>query len=126
MSNYHVKNISENGRNATVVFHIPMPDENNSVPVSLRLALSEYVKPRNDDGTYGTFQSQLQGITAGELTQLQNGDLYERQETVKFLAADTDGQKQTKIDDRYRTLTITALDSIRTQLKFWGKDRDVP
>lgn len=125
MSNYHVRNISVNGRNATVIFHIPILDENNSVPIPLRTALSEYIKPRNEDGTYGTFQSQLQSIAAGELTQLQSGELFEHSEAVKFLAADNDSQKQTKIDNRFTALEISVVSRVRTQLKFWGKNRDV-
>lgn len=125
MSNYHVRNVSENGRNATVIFHIPIPDENNSVPISLRTALSEYIKPENEDGTWGPFQSGLQGIGASELTSLQNGELFEYIESVQFKAADNNAQKQTKIDDEYTTLTTVALNKIRVHLKFWGLNRNV-
>ena len=31
MSNYHVRAISKNKRNAFVIFHIPIPVENNEV-----------------------------------------------------------------------------------------------
>ncbi len=126
MSDYHVRQIREDGREANVVFHIPIPVENNGAGVPLRTALSEQIKPRLEDGTFGIFQSQLQGITAGELIQLQTGELSERAETVSFLAADTNAQKQAKIDDRYTKLTTSALNIIRTRLKFWGLDRNVP
>lgn len=126
MSNYHVRSISENGRNANIIFHIPILAENNSVPISLRTALSEYIKSRNNDGTFSIFQSALQGVDAGELTQLQGGELFEHVETVHFLAADNNTQKQTKIDDRYTALTTIILNRIRAQLKFWGLNRDIP
>ena len=67
----------------------------------------------------------MQGIAAEELTQLQNGELYEVSKTVKFLAADTDGQKQAKIDDRYTVLTTSAVNNVRNILKFWGLNRDI-
>lgn len=123
---YHVRAVSKNGRNATVIFHIPIPLENNAASISLPTALSEYIKPRNDDGTFGTFISNLQGIAAEELTTLQAGSLYEHIETVSFLAADTEGQKQTKIDNRFTALSINVLNNVRAILKFWGKARDVP
>lgn len=123
--NYHVRNISVNGRNASVIFHIPIPVENNGASVALRTAVSEFIKSQNDDGTWGTFQSGLQGIVAGELTQLQAGELYEHRETVKFLANDSNAQKQTKLDNRYTALTTTVLNQVRAKLKFWGLNRDI-
>ncbi len=125
MSNYHVRMIRDDGREASVIFHIPIPNENNSAPISLRTAVSQFIKPRNDDGTYGVFKSQIEALGAEE-TQLQNGELYEHVEVVKFLAADNNAQKQTKIDNRYTALTTGILNRIRANLKFWGFDRNVP
>ncbi|MCK5235668.1 MAG: hypothetical protein KAR06_01685 [Deltaproteobacteria bacterium] len=116
MSNYHVKTITPNGRKASVIFHIPIPVENNSAGVALRMAVSQYI---------GTFKSLVPWIDAGEVTQLQNGELYEHSEIVGFLAADNNAQKQAKIDARYTALSTTILDKVRTVLKFWGKNRDV-
>ena len=125
MSNYHVRNISANGRNASVIFHVPVPAENNSASVSLRTALSQHIKPRNADGTFGTFQSQMQGVLSAELTKLRAGQLFEHVETVKFLAADSDAQKQTKLDNRYTALATNVLNQVRAKLKFWGLNRDI-
>lgn len=118
MSNYHIKSVTPNGRTANVVFHIPIPVENNSAGVSLRTAISQYIG--------SSFVSAVPWIDSAEATQLTNGELYEHPEIVSFLAADTDGQKQTKIDDKYTVLSVNILDKIRTILKFWGKDRNVP
>lgn len=117
MSNYHVKSITPNGRDAQVVFHIPIPIENNSANIALRTAVSQYI---------GIFTSVVPWITAGEVTQLEAGELFEHSEIVKFLAADTNAQKQTKIDNRYTTLSTNILDKTREILKFWGLDRNVP
>lgn len=122
---YHVKTQREDGRSADIVFHIPIPIEDNSAGVSLRTAVSEYVKPRNNDGSYGTFNSKIQGIDAGELTQLQNGELFEVSESVDFLAADTNGDKLAKIEARYTALTTGALTKTRSLLKFWGLEANV-
>ena len=123
---YHVKTQSNNARSATIVFHIPIPIENNVANIPLRTALSQYIQPRNEDGTFGTFQSQLQGIDGIELTQLRNGESYEHVEAVSFLAADTNTQKLTKIDEKYKKLEIGGLNKIRKILKFWGLNRNVP
>ncbi len=113
--NYHVKSISSDGRKANVVFHIPIPDEQNSASFSLRTAVSQY-----KGGT-----SQVPWITGAELTQLGTGELYEHFEMVVFEGGASNLEKQTTIDNRYTTLSTTVLDRIRTVLKFWGKDRNI-
>jgi hypothetical protein len=114
--NYHVKAISPDGRKAQVVFHIFIPIENNSAGVALRTAVSQYI---------GTFVSQVSWILQSEIDQIEAGELYEHSETVGFLAADTNAQKQTKIDDRYTALSASILGKVKEILKFWGKDRNV-
>ena len=116
MSNYHVKSITPNGRKASVVFHIPIPVENNGAGRALRDAVSEF-----KGGT-----SQVPWIDPAELTQLGNGELYEHSETVGFLAADSNAQKQAKIDARFTALSTSVLDKARATLKFWGLNRDLP
>ena len=60
-----------------------------------------------------------------ELAQIQSGELYEHAETVTFLAADSNAQKQAKIDAKYTALTTTILAKARATLKFWGLNRTV-
>lgn len=115
MSNYHIKQITPDGRKASVVFHIPIPIENNSAGVALRNAVSQY--------TGGT--SQVPWIDPAELTQLGTGELYEHSEMVGFLAADTNAQKQAKVDARFTALSMGVVEKVRTILKFWGKDGDI-
>lgn len=119
MSNYHVKTQIKTARTAVVVFHIAMPDDTNSASYSLRSAVSEYVDGAN-------FTSAVSWIAAQELTDLQNGLLFEVVETIKFLAADSNTQKQTKIDNRYTALTTSTVDKMKTILKFWHLNRDIP
>jgi hypothetical protein len=117
MSNCHVKSISPNGRRASVVFHIPIPIEDNNAGVDLRVALSQHIDGSN-------FVSAVPWLTT-ELSKIQSGELYEHSETVAFLAADNNAQKQAKIDARYTALTITILAKARATLMFWGLNRDV-
>ena len=116
-ADYHVMATSKDGRKAQVVFHIPIPIENNGAGLALRTAVSQFI---------GSFTSGVPWIAAGEVTQLENGELFEHSETVPFLAADSNAQKQTKIDNRYNALSASILNRVRTILKFWGKDRNVP
>lgn len=114
--NYHVKTITADGRKANVVFHIPIPVENNGAGVSLRTALSQHM---------GTFESKVPWLAGQEVADLQNGELYEQPETVTFLAADSNAQKQAKIVARYATLSVSVPSKVRATLKFWGLDGSV-
>ena len=116
---YHVMNMRKDGRAAQVVFHVEILDENNAVGISLQTALKEYIDGAN-------FVSKYPGIAGTELIDIQNGSLYEQVETVVFLAADTNGQKQAKIDNKFISLSASVLNKTREILKFWGLDRDVP
>ena len=117
MSNYHVKEITADGRKARVVFHIPIPVENNSAGVDLRTAVSQYIDS-------ASFTSKVPWITI-ELVQLQSGELYEHLEVITFESAATALEKQTEIDNRYTALSSSVLNKMREVLKFWGKDRDI-
>lgn len=118
--NYHVLSVSPNGRNATVVFHIPIADTNNAVAYSYNTALSEYV------GGVGFVSQVPWGLAALEQADLENGVLFEHVESINFLNVDTDGQKQAKIDDRFTALSVSILARVRAILKFWHLNRDVP
>ena len=117
--NYHVKEISPDGRRASVVFHIPVPTENNSSGVALRTALSQYIDSAN-------FASQVPWVVGqAEENLIKNGELYEHSETFGFLAADNNTQKQSKLDNRYTALSVSIITKIRAILKFWGMDKNV-
>ncbi len=117
--NYHVKTQTKNARNAVVVFHIPIPDDTNAVGYSLRSAVSEYVGG-------AIFISEVPWLGGTETADLQNGNLLEVVETVSFLAADNNAQKQTKIDNRFTILETNSVTKIKTILKFWRLNRNVP
>jgi len=116
MSNYHIKNITKDGRKASVVFHIPIPALNNSAGIPFRTALMQY-KP--------VTVSDVPWLSSGELTQIQNGEIFEHSEVVSFLADDSNAQKQGRVDAIFTDLNIIVLNEIKARLKFWGLDRDV-
>lgn len=118
MSNYHVLRMRSKEHEVRVVFHIAVPDETNSASVNLRTALSQYVGGAN-------FESVVPWLSAGDLADIQNGLFYEKTEMVKFNANLTNAEKQTVIDNRYNALAASIPDKIRSQLRFWGMNRDV-
>ncbi len=129
MSNYHVQTISSNGRSARVIFHVPVNAGNNDAvpPMSWQDAVAEYIRPQDPEtGTFGTWVSQLQGIQAGELGDLQSGALLEIVDNVGFAAADTDVEKRNKMDVRFAEITIEQIQELSAKLKFWGFARDIP
>jgi len=118
-SDYHVLRVSEDGRKAQVAFHIPIPDATNSASYSYRSAVSEYV------GGAG-FVSQVPWVLAvQEQSDLEAGLLYETTATVNFTALDSDLQKQTKIDNKFTSLSSVVLLKLQAILKFWQFNRDV-
>ena len=122
MANFHILKTSDKADVATVVFHIPVPDESNSAtptPVNLRTALME-AEPFTTSAKPGLAVS-----NPTENTDLQNGVLYEIVRSVEFDANATNLAKQTIIDNIFTALSTTVPNVIRARLKFWGTDRDV-
>jgi len=119
MANYHVLQCSHKKDSATVVFHISVPDENNSVGVNLRTAVKHH---------YPVETSQVPWLEASdptEFTQIQNGEIYEHSELVEFNATLTVAEKRAICDSRYTSLVSVIQDRIGNILEFWGLDRDV-
>ena len=128
MSNYHVTTTGKDERSANVIFHIPIPVGNNSATPtkSWRDSVAEFIKIRNQDGTFATFASSLESIEAGELGQLQSGELFEHSDVVKFSAADNNAQKKTKIEAKFAEVSTEILNDLQEKLKFWGFAGDAP
>jgi len=119
MSNWHALKMDKEEDGVRVAFHIPIPDENNSASVNLRIALKQWLEEDLEIG------SQVPWITT-EITDIQSGALYEHVTNIKFDANLTLAQKRTIIDGKYTTYSTSIVDRIRSEFKFWGMDRDVP
>lgn len=118
MSDYHILDGTEEARTYRVVFHVSVPDENNSVSVNLRTALAA------DVGVVKT--SKVPGLAAAEQTLLTNGELVEVVEAYTRLTGNTLAQDQAALDARFTTLTTKVANRLRDEYKFWGFARDVP
>ncbi len=126
MSDWHIKNISDDGRKARVVFHIPVPAGNNSAsPVKTwQECVSEFIKTKAEDGSWNEFFSDLENIGA-ELTDLRNGSLFEVVETVRFAELDNNAEKKTKIDNEFTATVADVQSRLAARLRFWGYASDV-
>ena len=120
MSNYHILNSSEKDHEVNVVFHIPVPNENNAVGVNLRAALTQH-KPFTESAV-----PWLAATNPDEVTSLTNGEIYEHSQLVEYDAKMTDVQKRSRIDEKYSALGVIVVNRIRSILKYWGLNRDVP
>jgi len=122
MSDFHVLHTGNKLDRATVAFHVAIPDENNSASpaVNLRTALSDQV-----DSLVVSQVPWLEADFASEYAQIQNGEVAEHVEVVKFSGNDSDANKVLAMDNRHTALAISVVEEARNKLKFWGHNRDV-
>jgi hypothetical protein len=111
MANYHVLEAAVKDHCARVVFHIAVPNENNTASINLQTAMSEY---RLSPGSI------VPGLDQGEIDQINLGQVYEYDEWVKYNGKLSNAQKLTKISDRYTALSTQIPNKIRAILKYWG------
>lgn len=116
MSNFHILNSHEKDHRVRVAFHIAVPNANNSVGVNYRTALTQY-KPLTESAV-----PWLAADFSSELTQLQNGELYEHVTDVKYDAGKTDGEKLTAITSAYTSFNSSVKTKLQKILKYWGKN----
>jgi len=123
MSDYHILTQDLSEKTANVIFRIPIPDVLNNTGISYRTALVEYLK--YSQGTE-TISSISPFTDTAELQQVQNGEIYEVQQSVRFSSlALTNTQKRDEIDARYNELTTEARDKLQILLAWWKLKRTV-
>jgi len=123
MSNYHILTQDKSKKTATVVFRIPIPDVANNTGISYRTALTDYLKYSRKVDTIASISPLTD---AAELLQVQSGEIYEVQRSVRFSSLSlTPVQKRDEIDARYNELATEARDSLQTILAWWGLTRTV-
>jgi len=121
---YHIMAQSRDKKTIDVVLHIAVPSVNNSAGVNYRTALRAYLESRTETGV---ITSDYPNISAGELTQMQAGEVYERSFAYRFSVLGLSaGQKQTELDTFYAAEKSTFLQEAQDILEWWGYDRNVP
>lgn len=119
MSDYHILTGDSYANAYSVVMHFPVPDTTNEVGTSYRVALVE-------SRGLGSFESAVPWIDAGELTQLQAGELIEYVWSFHSRPGETTGQKRDRIDTAWENVRQAVLAALQNSLSYWGYDRDVP
>jgi len=98
--------------------HFPVPDINNDVGVSYRLAVVEY-----QGGA--PIRSALQNISALEQQQLDAGEIIERTVIYNSNPSKTLSEKRADIDAIYNSKLSSVTSTIQTMLSYWGYERDI-
>jgi hypothetical protein len=130
MSNYHVLNMNRKRSQATVVYHIPIPDEDNKAentagdnPHSYRTCLVEWLTRGGQAIT--TKVPNLETEFASEWADIQAGAIYEFEETNGLNANFTDAERFNKWNDRYTTLATREFNRLKKKMRLWGSDKNV-
>jgi len=117
MSNYHVLTQALNKKTVNVIYHIPIPDINNETGKSYRTALKEWLEHNSESGI---ITSTCPDISSAELTQLQNGELYEIQQSKQFSSLElTNTQKRNELDTTYTVVKTEAQGKLQILLEWW-------
>ena len=121
--NYHTLEMRNTKLNEVrAVFHIPIPNENNSVGINLRTALVDYLRNKS----VVSVVPDLETVDSTEYAQIVAGEIFEHDESFKFSNAHSSlGVKQDEMDNRYVTLSSSVVTKIQKILSFYGKGRDV-
>ena len=122
MAKVHVLDQNKKLDTARVVYHIAIPNVNNSAGFSYRAAIVEYLDP--DGSGIVSAVPNLATKDATEFAGLQDGSVFEETHIVEFDANLTDGQKASEIDIHYLTRESSTLSDIQNRLKYWGLDRN--
>ncbi len=119
MSDYHILSQAADKKTVNVVFRIPIPDVNNQAGKSYRTALVEKLTRES-----GTIESKSPFSTAEELTEVQNGEIYEVLTSKRFSSLSlTNVQKRDELDAEFNMLKTEAINQLKTELEWWGYKR---
>lgn len=121
MAKIHVLAVSEMKHEVDLVYHVPVPAETNAAGLALSVAAKQYL------GRSGAITSRvpdLAATNAAELTQIENGEVWEHATRMEFDAKLTNLQKAVLIDADYQAKAESITARIRNVLSFWGMTRN--
>ena len=122
MADYHVLNTDNAGNSLRVVFHIAVPSSTNDAGKTYQTALIEW----SAGGDGSSLTSAVPDIEASELTQIQNGEIYERVIELASNPSETYPEKQARLDAEHAVVTASVASYLQTVLQYWGYQRDIP
>ena len=107
----HILEQDVGNKTVNCIFHIPVPDEANAVGVNWRIAVVRSLKPA----------PLLNWNSQDENTQIENGEVLEIMEAVRFSSVGlTDTERLLEIDAAYTTRSATLLSELAVKLNFYG------
>ena len=123
MADYHVLNTDESGNALRVVFHVAIPNLTNDAGVNYRTALVAWLGGADDPTV---IQSACPFISAGELTQMQAGEVFERVVELSSNPSEDYPTEQARLDAWHATVASDVADLVQTVLQYWGYERNIP
>jgi hypothetical protein len=121
MANWHARQGDEVGNQWEIIYHIPIPNVNNSAgptPVNFRTALVQ-AGLNTTVMAEGTAKGQ---ITTAEKNQIIAGAIYEYVERLDSDPNDTGVQLRAKADARYTALVSIIQARLGNMFKYWGSE----
>jgi hypothetical protein len=116
MADYHVLQVSADGDQVTVAFHVSVPDETNAASKTLSECLVEDQAP----------ETEVPFLAQAEADAIAAGTVYEHIVTVAMSARCTNPERIAALDAKATALQAIIPDRIRKVYSFWGYERTVP
>lgn len=123
MADYHALTSDKYENAMQVAFHVAVPDITNAAGYNVRQAIVDY-KGGHDDPT--VIQSAVPFIDAGELAQLQAGEIVEVVRSYQGYPAQTLGDRQADLDALHPVVAAEVLADLQNILSYWGYSRVIP
>lgn len=117
MSDYHVMRAAEDGGTIDLVFHVPVPDENNAAGVNLRTCLVE------DEGVVK--ESIVTWIETAEQTALSAGELLEYPYILHTHKDVPSAVKAAKIEELFTAGVPVVQEQLRQKYIYWHYNGNV-
>lgn len=116
----HVLDQADDRKTVNLIFHIPLPVENNVVGISLQTAVVGYL------GGADAITSKVGD--AGELTAMKAGTIFEMPVNFRFSSTEAeldDNAKLAEISAYYNQMVTEIQALTRNRLAYWGFQTDV-
>lgn len=121
MADYYILQGNRDGNSIIVAFHVPIPDVDNKVGVSYRVAIIETLA---DDA--GVIASQVPFVTEAEQLRLNTAEVVETTWAFHTHPGETLVQKRDRIDAAYTAAVPRVQAEWQHLLAYYGYSRNVP
>ena len=123
MADYHVMGTDKAGNSMRVAFHIAIPATTNDAGKTYQDALVELLTGSIDGSS---ISSAVPDIDTAELTQMQNGEIFEKVVELDSNPAENYPTKQARLDAKYSEVAAEVAAELQTRLQYWGYQRNIP